>query len=306
MIHATVHSALMLTPTVTRYRLTSRPGRAPLPPAVPGQHITMRVGPRLKTFTIVAVDDGAYQLAVRNRDLGSRRDVMSANLFAGASVTISAPSGTFTSDEFTHFLAAGVGVNPILAVLKRGQVRDWHLTYVDRGEQEFPFLQRLRELAWEQGGRVVTIDTATQRRPDWAAVLADIPAGSTIGACGPAAMISEVRAAFGLAPNQRSLVVDGPATTTEALPEAVEVVCAKSGTTFQASQYSSLLDQLNQHGVAVPSSCRQGICGTCEVEVRAGQVDHRDEVLTDEEKADTGYMLPCVSKPISRQLVLNV
>ncbi|WP_225978308.1 2Fe-2S iron-sulfur cluster-binding protein [Gandjariella thermophila] len=56
----------------------------------------------------------------------------------------------------------------------------------------------------------------------------------------------------------------------------------------------------------MPSSCRRGICGTCEVEVRSGRVDHRDEVLTDQEKADSLYMLPCVSKSISPQLVLNV
>ncbi|WP_394617342.1 2Fe-2S iron-sulfur cluster-binding protein [Lentzea sp. JNUCC 0626] len=137
-------------------------------------------------------------------------------------------------------------------------------------------------------------------------MLKGVPAGSTIGACGPAAMIGEVRAAFGSSPSQQSLVIDAPATSASDLPEIAEIVCAKSGRTFQADQHSSLLDQLNGHGVVVPSSCLQGICGTCEVEVRSGRVDHRDEVLTDEERAGNGYMLPCVSRPASRQLVLNV
>ncbi len=308
MNEAIVKAARVLTPTVTRYWITGVPGGRSLAVAVPGQHVTLGIGPRMKTFTVLAVEDGTYELAVRNRIRGDRRDVLSPRLFAGAPVRVSEPGGHFTAGRgvpFTHFLAAGVGVNPIVAMLAAGRVRGWRLTYVDRGEREFPFLGRLRELAREQGGRVVTIDTDTRPRPDWAEVVAGIPVGSTIGACGPAAMISAVRDAVTRAPGKRRLVVDEPATGGD-LPEAVEVVCTRSGTTFQASGRSSLLEQLNEHGVAVPSSCRQGICGTCEVEVRSGRVDHRDEVLTAQEKADCAYILPCVSRSISAQLVLNV
>ncbi|MET9294335.1 iron-sulfur cluster-binding domain-containing protein [Streptomyces sp. NPDC003077] len=306
---AMVRAAHVLTPTVTRYWISPPPGGERLPVAVPGRHVTLRVGPRVKTFTVVAADEDGYELAIRNRHQGDRRDHLSPRLHVGAPVRVSAPSGRFTAEHsapFTHFLAAGVGVNPVLAVLDGGRLRGWRLVYVDRGAAEFPFLGRLRELAREQDGTVVTLDTETEGRPDWAEVVTAIPVGAVIGVCGPPAMVAAVRAAVDEVPGARQLITDGPAGGTADMPRAVEVECVKTGVTFEAAQHQPLLDALNRNGVAVPSSCRQGICGTCEVEVRAGRIDHRDEVLTDEEKAESGYMLPCVSKSIGRRLVLNV
>ncbi|MER8031638.1 2Fe-2S iron-sulfur cluster-binding protein [Streptomyces bauhiniae] len=307
---AIVQAARALTPTVTQYWLGPGPGRPPLQPAVPGQHVTLRVGPRVKTYTILSVRDGAYELAVRNRLRGDRRDRLSPSLYAGATVGISAPQGSFTAESrvpFTHFLAGGVGINPILAVLAGGRLRNWQLVHADRGGDEFPFLARVRSLAKEQNGTVVTVDTAVRGRPDWATIVAAFPAGSTIGVCGPAGMVTEVRAAVQRAPEPLHLITDGSAPGDVAgMPESVQVECVRTGVTFEAVQRQPLLDALNRNGVAVPSSCRQGICGTCEIEVRDGQVDHRDEVLTDEEKAESSYMLPCVSKSMGRRLVLNV
>ncbi|MBT2479661.1 iron-sulfur cluster-binding domain-containing protein [Streptomyces sp. ISL-94] len=307
---ATVQAARALTPTVTQYWLTGAPGGAPLPAAVPGQHLTLRVGPRYKTYTVLASGEEGYELAVRNRDRGGRRDHLSPRLHVGAPVRVSAPGGHFTAEDatpFTHFAAGGVGINPVLAVLSGGRLRDWRLFYVDRGAEEFPFLERVQELAREQNGSVVTFDTAGQGRPDWDAVVAGIPVGSTVGVCGPAGMVAAVRDAVERAPGSRQLITDGSAAgTAGGMPPSVEVECVKTGITFEAAQHQPLLDALNRNGVGVPSSCRQGICGTCEVEVRTGRIDHRDEVLTDEEKAASSYMLPCVSKSIGTRLVLNV
>ncbi|MFI5868326.1 2Fe-2S iron-sulfur cluster-binding protein [Streptomyces sp. NPDC051546] len=305
---ATVQAARALTPTVTQYWLTGAPGAAPLAAAVPGQHITLRLGPRYKTYTVLAAGDEGYELAVRNRDRGGRRDHLSPRLYVGAPVRLPAPDGQFTAlgaATCTHFVAGGVGINPILAVLSDGRLRGWRLFYVDRGAQEFPFLDRVQELAREQNGSVVTFDTAGQGRPDWDTVVDGIPVGSTVGVCGPNGMVAAMRDALERAPGSRQLITDGSGTTGE-MPPSVEVECVKTGITFEAAQHQPLLDALNRNGVGVPSSCRQGICGTCEVEVRAGRIDHRDEVLTDEEKDASSYMLPCVSKSIGTRLVLNV
>ncbi|AWZ06336.1 MULTISPECIES: iron-sulfur cluster-binding domain-containing protein [unclassified Streptomyces] len=307
---AVVRAASALTPTVTRYWLDRAPGAEPLPAAVPGQHVTLRVGPRLKTFTLLSAGAEGYELAVRNRHRGDQADRLSPRLHVGAPLRVSAPGGRFTAESaapFTHFLAAGVGVNPVLAVLAGGRLRDWQLVYVDRGAREFPFLGRLRELAREQNGSIVTLDTAAAGRPDWAEVVAGTPAGAVIGACGPAAMVAQVRDAVAGAPEARTLVNDGAADGgCEDVAPSVEVECAKTGITFETAQHQPLLDALHRNGVPVPSSCRQGICGTCEVEVRTGRIDHRDEVLTDQEKAESSYMIPCVSKSIGTRLVLNV
>lgn len=307
---ATVQAACALTPSVTQYWLAGAHGGPALPAAVPGQHLTLHVGPRYKTYTILASGDEGYELAVRNRDRGGRRDYLSPRLHVGASVRVSAPGGHFTAEDatsFTHFVAGGVGINPILAVLSGGRLRDWRLVYVDRGAEEFPFLERVRELAREQNGTVVTFDTGTQGRPDWDGVVAGIPVGSTVGVCGPAGMVAAVRDAVERVPGSRQLITDGSSAGAAGdMPPFVEVECVKTGITFETTQHQPLLDALNRNGVGVPSSCRQGICGTCEVEVHTGRIDHRDEVLTDQEKAESSYMLPCVSKSIGKRLVLNV
>jgi ferredoxin len=67
-----------------------------------------------------------------------------------------------------------------------------------------------------------------------------------------------------------------------------------------------VLTAVEQAGVSVPSSCREGTCGTCETTVLAGTPDHRDSVLTDDERAAGELMLICVSRSLSRKLVLDL
>jgi 2Fe-2S iron-sulfur cluster binding domain. len=56
----------------------------------------------------------------------------------------------------------------------------------------------------------------------------------------------------------------------------------------------------------VPYSCREGLCRTCECQVLAGEVDHRDYVLSDEERASNTVILQCVSRAKSARLVLDL
>jgi hypothetical protein len=63
---------------------------------------------------------------------------------------------------------------------------------------------------------------------------------------------------------------------------------------------------LEEAGIGVPSSCQDGICGTCETKVLEGPVDHRDFLLSDEEKAAGASMMVCVSRAAGDRLVLDV
>ncbi|MCK9909627.1 2Fe-2S iron-sulfur cluster binding domain-containing protein, partial [Microbacteriaceae bacterium K1510] len=68
----------------------------------------------------------------------------------------------------------------------------------------------------------------------------------------------------------------------------------------------TLLEALLKAGVRVPYSCRVGACGTCEIEVLAGEVDHRDVVLSDQERDKQDRILTCVSRARSGKIVLNL
>jgi vanillate O-demethylase ferredoxin subunit len=63
---------------------------------------------------------------------------------------------------------------------------------------------------------------------------------------------------------------------------------------------------LRARGLDVQSSCEQGICGSCETRVLAGEPDHRDLLLSDEEKAANEVMMICCSGSRSPVLVLDL
>jgi len=83
-------------------------------------------------------------------------------------------------------------------------------------------------------------------------------------------------------------------------------VLQASGRTVMVPPDRSVLEALNEAGADILSDCLEGICGTCETRVIEGEVDHRDFVLTEAERAGNQYMMPCVSRALSAKLVLDV
>lgn len=87
---------------------------------------------------------------------------------------------------------------------------------------------------------------------------------------------------------------------------AFELVLQRSGLTLHVPPEESVLNVIRQAGVSVLASCLEGVCGTCETEVVEGDVDHRDSVLNEEERATNEYMMVCVSRCRSPRLVLDL
>jgi ferredoxin len=92
-----------------------------------------------------------------------------------------------------------------------------------------------------------------------------------------------------------------PTARTFAPNTTFEVVCARSGHTVQVPPDQSLLDALTYAGHPVPSGCREGVCGSCELTVLAGQPEHRDDI-----GAPTGRMYACVSRALTHRLVVDL
>jgi vanillate O-demethylase ferredoxin subunit len=83
------------------------------------------------------------------------------------------------------------------------------------------------------------------------------------------------------------------------------VVLRQSGLTLEVPCDRSILETMEDHGLSVPFSCREGLCRTCETGLRAGEADHRDHVLSDAERGAQKSMLICVSRARSRTLELD-
>jgi ferredoxin len=90
------------------------------------------------------------------------------------------------------------------------------------------------------------------------------------------------------------------------LPQPFQIILAKSGKSYEVAANSSILETLEFEGYTVASSCQQGVCGTCETRVLAGEIDHQDMVLMDDEKQAGDKMMICCSRALSPTLTLDL
>nr|WP_236653577.1 2Fe-2S iron-sulfur cluster binding domain-containing protein [Streptacidiphilus melanogenes] len=86
--------------------------------------------------------------------------------------------------------------------------------------------------------------------------------------------------------------------------DTVEVELRRTGATLTVPVDRSVLSAVRERVPDLAYSCEQGFCGTCKVRVLGGTPEHRDELLTVEERADS--MLICVSRSQDGRLVLDV
>ncbi len=87
---------------------------------------------------------------------------------------------------------------------------------------------------------------------------------------------------------------------------AFQVVLERTGKIFDIPADASILEVLELEGIAVASSCQQGVCGTCETKVLAGEIDHRDSVLSNFEKSQGLSMMICCSRAKGASLTLDL
>ena len=81
---------------------------------------------------------------------------------------------------------------------------------------------------------------------------------------------------------------------------------ARSRIEVQVAPDQSLLEAIEGAGVEAPYLCRGGACGQCMTKVIAGEPDHRDDVLTPEERASGELIMTCVSRAKTPRLVLDL
>lgn len=87
---------------------------------------------------------------------------------------------------------------------------------------------------------------------------------------------------------------------------AFEIELKDSGLVVQVGAQESVLDALRHTNIDVQSDCEGGLCGSCEVRVLAGEIDHRDVVLTRSERAAQARMMTCCSRAKGKRLILEL
>ncbi|WKG04917.1 PDR/VanB family oxidoreductase [Mycolicibacterium sp. HK-90] len=249
-----------------------------------------------------------YRIGVR-RERTSRggSEYVHAFLRPGQRLRVAGVRNTFQlqrADSYV-FVAGGIGITPILPMIRQAETwgLDWELLYAGHTAASMPFSDELRSY----GSRVRFYPSDAGGRIPLGARFAQVRPGVKIYACGPAELLSALQEAVGhwpadslhlerFKPRKRAPVDDKP----------VEVVCAASGKTVDVEADQSILTALDRAGVKVPSSCRSGICGSCETAVLDGVPDHRDDILSETERSANDRMYICVSRAQTPRLVLDV
>ncbi|MFJ3669516.1 PDR/VanB family oxidoreductase [Streptomyces sp. NPDC090106] len=282
------------------------PAGRPLPAWTPGAHVDLHLGGDVvRQYSLCSdpQDLSHYRIAVLDVPGGrggSRR--VHAALRPGTELPVSAPRNRFplTEDAADYVLiAGGIGITPLLPMAARLTAlgRPWRMLYAGRSRTTMAFLgepppQRVTVVAEDESGR-----------PDLAAYLAPHPR-ATVYACGPAGLLDAVRALHpGPVHTERFTAEPAPAPGDDGI---FTVELARTGTEVTVPPGRSILEAVRAAGTPVASSCESGICGTCETKVLAGRPDHRDDLLTPDERACGDTMMICVSRSADARLVLDL
>lgn len=290
----------------------------PLPAFEPGAHIDLHLAGGLVRQYSLCNDPGdgapqSYRLGVKREDASrGGSQAVHDTLWPGQPVLISTPRNLFRLEPFggPHVLiAGGIGITPILSMLaycERTGAR-WSLLYCGRSRDSMAFLDTLPSGPHVQ----VHADATAQGLPDLAGLLDGMAPGAHVYCCGPGPLmdaVARIGQGLGIAP-ARLHFERFSAEPQSAPPAAVgsfEVHLARTGLTLQVGPDDSILSVLEAAGLECPSSCQQGVCGTCRVAVLEGQPDHRDYVLSDAEREANDTLYICVSRSLSRRLVLDL
>ncbi|MFC8142875.1 PDR/VanB family oxidoreductase [Streptomyces paradoxus] len=294
-----------------------RPDGGVLPAWTPGAHIDVPLGSGeddcdlIRQYSLCGdpADREAWQIAVLREPRGRGGSAyIHDHLREGAAVRVRGPRNNFPLRPAARhlFIAGGVGITPILPMVEAAEAAgsDWRLLYGGRTRTSMAFLDRLAPYE----GRVLVRPQDEYGLLDLAAHLGVPEEGTLVHACGPEPLLQAVQElCAGWPPGTLGVERFAPAGTATTGPAtAFELELARSGLTLTVPPDRSVLETVEEAGVAVEFSCREGTCGTCETDVLDGEPDHRDSLLTEDERAAGDTMLICVSRSCGPRLVLDL
>lgn len=242
----------------------------------------------------------------------------------GLTVKARGPYGKFYFDADRHkrivLIAGGSGITPMMAMLRYMDdlcmgvdvtliycVRNEHdvffkddIAAIRRRLEKFRFVLVLSQPRAEWTGRKGRLRREVLERE------VEKPSESTFFLCGPPAFMELGRNLL------KEMGVDHSRILQESFGGAVagevqsaqgsgplEVRFSRSAVVYNLSSNDNLLESAERNGVLLPSGCRQGQCGTCATKLLNGKVEMATEqALTDEQRSQ-GFILPCVSRPVT-------
>ena len=317
---------------IVEFRLVA-PDGAQLPRHTAGAHLPVEAPNGMRrNYSIVNPPPAAilgapeaYEIAVKREPDGVGRGgsaSMVDELVEGGTLAAGAPVDGFPLVDDARALiliAGGIGITPILCMART--LWQWQAS----GERAAIPLQ-LHYLARDAATAAYADEVATIGSGSHAGVAAQVHcdngdptqgfdlwpvletprAGTHVYCCGPKGLMDAVRDMTGhWSPSAIHFESFGVGDAIQFEPnQAFQVRLARAGDIIPVATDESILDALRNHGHQLQSSCESGTCGTCRTVYLEGDVEHRDMVLADEEKA--GQLMVCVSRARGGELVLDL
>jgi len=242
----------------------------------------------------------------------------------GLTVKARGPYGRFCFEESKHerivLIAGGSGITPMIAMLR--YIDDLcipvnvTLIYCVRTEHDVFFNNDIAALQCRLS-KFRYVPVLSQPSSDWTGWRGHLrreilerevekPLESTFFLCGPPAFMELSRTLLKEMSVESSKILQesfGGAVAGErnsaATGGSLEITFSRSGVSYVASPDETLLESAEKNGLLIPSGCRQGVCGTCATRLLRGKVQMDAEEALNDELRSEGFILPCVSRPLS-------
>jgi ferredoxin-NADP reductase len=287
----------------------AREDGVPLPAWEPGAHLDLVLpsgAMRQYSLTGDPADLSSYRIAVRRIPAergGGGGSLEAHGLTAGARVIARGPRNAFPFIGAAGYLfvAGGIGITPILpmlrATIERQSVgrRDvpWTLVYAGRSRATMPFLDEIAEMTAGLEEHVHVWPDDEHGTPDVREILDLAPRGALLYCCGPMPMIDALRAVIP-DPQVDALHYERFSPPPVHGGSPFMLTLARTGARVRVGAKESALTAVRRVRPSQAYSCQQGFCGTCNVRVLSGEVEHRDHALAPYER--DGHMMLCVSR----------
>lgn len=304
----------------------------------PGQFITIEIPttpePTLRTYTLSSSPSRPLSINVTIKaqpdSVGSRW--LFDNLKEGDKLRAFGPGGIFTfmnySAEKYLFIAAGSGITPMISMTRwlydNGERPDITVINCARRPSEIIFAEEFRRMA--QRVPEIKLGYVVEEDDDFAAwagfrgrlnqIMMELIAPDyferEVFCCGPEPFMRGVRDILNAAgfdmEHYHEESFQAPIRTEDEIPEyeeptpdeslAAEIRFARADRAVACVQTDTVLEVARAHGLAIPSACQFGVCGTCKVRKLGGEVNMvHNGGISDAEVAE-GYILACCSRPI--------
>jgi ferredoxin-NADP reductase len=294
-----------------------RPDGLALPPFSAGSHIDLRIDSGLvRSYSLVNCpsETHRYLIAVKKEpDSRGGSRFIHEQLHVGDAIELGEPRNNFELCENAPqsiLIAGGIGITPFASMVRRLERlgRPWELHYAARNRCSAGFVQQLasygpkvrfyfpNEFGSEPGAR----------RLDIGKVVAEGSRDAHVYCCGPQNMLASFERAAAALPSGQAHVEFFSNAEGVDKDGSFNVRLARSGLTLSVRSGETILDALLKRGIDAPYSCLEGVCSSCETRVLAGIPDHRDLILTREEREANDRMLICCSRSKSETLVLDL